>query len=383
MQIVSFRPGVIGNNTAFECMALIYKYLQERHGYSFTIIKGEGDRFDDPAFRIVSIPNHLCKPVTHTPFFLPSLARRRLFEGLLAGADGVLTVDPTVYPQGLLAIRTANSRKVPVWFDSSVTLMGTGHTLQWKLAKRAMRPALARVNGIIVTVPKCIERFQDLALFNEQIADKFVLMGHPVDCTAFRPQPERHPADGKVRVLAVTRLMPEKGLLYILDAMQPLLREFPELCLQILGEGPLKPLLLKEVRERKLTERVEFLPMVPYRQLPQVVAAADIFVNHAVGISGWEEFFGAANIEAMACGLPAVLTTNGAITHVVRGDDVALLVGERDVAGMRQALRRLVQDRELRQAMGERARRYVLEQYDISVIGEKYRRMLEAGRVVR
>jgi len=371
---------VIGNNTAFECMALIYKYLQERHGYSFTIVKGEGDRYDDPAFKVVSLPSRLWRPITHTPFFPPFAGRKRRLAELFGKADLILTVDPTVFPQGLLAIRAAVALHLPVWFDSSVTLMGTGHTLQWKIAKRVVRPVLEKVAGIIITVPKCVERFQDLALFSERIADKFVLMGHPVDCDRFRPRPEEHPADGRFRLLVVSRLMPEKGLLYILEAVEPLLCEDPRLLLQILGSGPMKPLLEKEVRERGLEGQVEFLPPVPYGELQLSMAGADVFLNHAVSTSGWEEFFGAANIEAMACGLPAILSNNGGITHVVRGDDVAFLVGERDVAGIRRALRQLLQEPGLRQSMGERARRYVQEHYEISVIGERYRRMLETGR---
>ncbi|MBV5327030.1 MAG: glycosyltransferase family 4 protein [Chlorobium sp.] len=377
MNIISFRPGVIGNNTAFECMAMIYKYLQKYHGYTFTIVKGEGDKYDDSAFRIVSIPDRLWRPIKHTPYFKPSLSRSRELEKLFEGADGVLTVDPTCYAQGLLAIRTANALHRPVWFDSSVTLMGTGHTIQWKIAKRVIRPLLQRVTGIIITVPKCIERFQDLALFSEQIADKFEVMGHPVDCSRFRPRPDEHPSDGRLRLLVVSRLMPEKGLLYILEAVEPLLRQDQRLLLQFLGTGPMKPLLVKEIHIRGLEGQVEFLPTVPYAELHVFMANADIFINHAVATSGWEEFFGAANIEAMACCLPAVLSNNGGITHVVRGDDVAFLVGERDISGLRRAVRQLVEDSGFRKEMGERARKYVQEHYDITVIAEKYRRMLE------
>jgi glycosyltransferase involved in cell wall biosynthesis len=142
----------------------------------------------------------------------------------------------------------------------------------------------------------------------------------------------------------------------------------------------MKPLLVKEIHTRGLEGQVEFLPTVPYAALHLVMAKADIFINHAVATSGWEEFFGAANIEAMACCLPAVLSKNGGITHVVRGDDVAFLVGERDISGLRRAVRQLVEDSGFRKEMGGRARKYVQEHYDITVIAEKYRRMLETGK---
>lgn len=364
-------------------MASIYKYLQTRHGYSFTMVKSEDDRYEDSSFRIISIPQGIWKPLEHTPFFMPSLTRNSRLARLFSEADGVLTVDPINYPQGILAIRIARKKGIPVWFDTSVTLMGTGRDVRWKIAKRLIRAEVEGVTGIVATVPKCLERFQDLALFNERIAPKFHVMGHPVDCSVFRPRPEVRSRFDTIRVLAVTRLVPEKGLFYILEAIDPLMREFGNLRLQILGDGPLKPLLEREFRERGLGNRVDFLPPVPHRDLPPIMAVADIFVNHAVGTSGWEEFFGVVNLEAMACGLPAVISTNGGLHHAVRGDDVAMLVPERDTAGIRRALRHLIQDTAFRQELGARGRRYVQEHYDITVIGEKYRRMLEAGRVRR
>ena len=378
-QIVSFRPGVIGNQTAFECQALIYKYLQAQHGYSFTIVKAEQDHFDDPTLDVISIPNRLCRRVKHTPLFVPAFRRKKMLRTILGQADAVLSVDPTIYPQGLLAIRTAFNFGIPVWIDSSVTLMGMGNTLQWKLAKRIVRPELAKVTGIIVTAPKCIERFQDLALFNEDLAPKFWVMGHPVDCDVFRPALEAREQDEWTRVLVISRLVPEKGLLYIIEAIEPLVKTNPKLKLQILGSGPLKPLIEKEVRDRKIGPNVEFLSPVPHHMLPHLMARADIFLNHAISISKWEEFFGVVNIEAMACGLPCIISQNGAIPYVVRDRTAAVHVEERDVGALRNALKHLVDDPGTRVQIGLSARRYVLEHYDIKIIGEKYRRMIQAG----
>ncbi len=377
MKIVSFRPGVIGNNTAFECMALIYKYLQKRHGYSFTIIKSNDDCYEEPAFEIIQIPTKLWRPIPRLPYFPPSLIRTRRIRQLTEQADGVLTVDPTVYPQGLLAIKAAHSLGKPVWFDSSVTLMGTGRNFAWKIARHAVTPELAKASGIIVTVPKCIERFQDLALFDGTIAQKFHVMGHPVDCAIFKPSGRTSAPDDTLRVLVVSRLVPEKGLYYILEALHPILAARDDVELQILGNGPMKSLLEREIVERGIKGKVRFLDPVPHRELPAIYGAADIFVNHAIGTSGWEEFFGAVNLEAMACGLPCVLSASGGITYAVREEGVAELVAERDVAGLRKAVDALLRDPVRRKEMGNKARRYVLGHYDIGVIGEKYRGMLE------
>lgn len=358
-------------------MALIYRYLQDRHGYQFTIVKSEDDVYEDHSFKVVSIPRSVWQPIPRTPFFVPSVRRSCHIRRLFTKADAVLTVDPMSYPQGLLAIKVASKLDIPVWFDSSVTLMGQGRSFRVRLARSIVKPALYRTNGIIVTVPKCIERFQDLNLFDERIAAKFRVMGHPVDCSAFCPSEKTSERDGILRVMAVTRLVPEKGLYYILEAMQPILAARDDVMLQILGAGPMKGLMEYEVAQRGLKEKVQFLAPVKHMELPAILAKADIFVNHAVGTSTWEEFFGAVNLEAMACGLPCVLSTNGGITYAVRDGNSALLVSERDVMGMNRAINELVGNALLRKEMGERARNYVIGKYDITVIGEKYRQMLE------
>ncbi|MFB0534675.1 MAG: glycosyltransferase family 4 protein [Anaerolineae bacterium] len=380
-KLVSFRPGVIAHGTAFEAMALMYKYLQEHYGYEFTIVKSEDDVYDDPAFKIISIPRKVWKPLPYLPFFPMSWMNNRLLDSIFAQADGILTVDPTTaYLQGLLAIRKAYRSGKPVWFDASSTIMGTtGRTLNWKLKRRFLKEALQQTTGIIVTVPKCIERFTDMGLFDEVVAPKFTVMGHPVDTTRFALQPKLSEQDGILRVLVISRLVPEKGLFYIIEAMTQLLQECNNIQLQILGSGPMKPLLEREVVERNLSESVIFLSPVPHADVSGILGSADIFVNHAIAVSRWEEFFGVANIEAMSCGLPCILTRSGSIPYVIREKDVAVLVEERNIAELREAITQFVNSEQKRREMGKKARDYVKRHYALPVIAEKYHWMLQHG----
>lgn len=378
-KLISFRPNCVGNNTAYECMAMIYKYLQDKYGYSFTIIKAEGDRYEDPAFKIVSIPDWVWRPIPRTHFFPPSLRRSTMLRNLFAHVDGILTIEVTTYPQALLAMRTAKELGKPVWYDSSVTTMGKGESVRWKVARMLIKPLLSHVNGIIVTVPKCLERYQDIGLFGAELAPKFVMMGHPVDTSRFKPICRASADDGIIRVLVVSRLVPEKGCYYIIEALAPILGKQSDVRLQILGEGPMKGLIQKEAARRGIADQVEFLPMVNHADLPGIVGSADIFVNHAVATSGWEEFFGVVNLEAMACGLPCVISNCGGLSYVVRDNEAAVMVNERDVHGLRTGIQRFIEDKPLRREYGERARAYVVQHYDITVIGERYRQMLEEG----
>jgi len=270
--LVSFRPGVIGKGTAFEAQSLIYKYLQEHYGYTFTIVKSEEENYHDPAFQIISLPQEAWQASLHK-LGVPRLEwTNKYLDPIFTQATGILSVDPTIYLQGLLAIRTAYRLKKSVWFDTSLTLARTTETLDWKLKRRLlMRKVLYQTTGIIATVPKCLERFQALGLFDEVIAPKFTIMGHPVDTKTFTPQPKRSEQDGILRVLVISRMVPEKGLLYILEAMTPLLRSRSKLQLQFLGSGAMQSLLETEVEERGLSEKVRFLNPVPHGEIPSIL----------------------------------------------------------------------------------------------------------------
>ena len=373
IKVVSFRPGVIGNNTAFEAQASIYKYLQEHYGYQFTIVKSEVDQYDDLAFKIISIPRTAWMSSFHR-LGVPKLGgTNKTFEPIFAQADGILTVDPIIYPQGLLAITAAHQLKKPVWFDASLTFAKNPQDLIWQLKRRFwIRKALYQATGIMVTVPKCIERFQELGLFDQVIAPKFRIIGHPVDTQRFVPKPKQSEQDGILRVLVVSRMVPEKGLLYILEAMTPLLRSRSNLQLQLLGSGSMRSLLENEVTERGLSEQVIFLNSVPHSEIHCVLGGADIFVNHAVSIRSWEEYFGVVNLEAMSCGLSCVLTNCGGISYAVREKDVAIFVEQRNIIQLRESIVHLLDSDEQRQEMGKRGRDYVENYYALPIMAKKY-----------
>jgi len=380
-RVISFRPGVIGNDTAFECMALIYKTLQKKYGYKFTIVKSQQDDYHDFDLEIVSVSGKIWKPLPDMPFFPYAFARRKILEPLFKNHDVILTVDPTRYYQGLIAIRYGHRMGLPVFFDASLTLLGQNMGIFWKFFRPIIKKALYQSTGIIVTVPKCIERFNDLRLFNGSIAPKFNIMGHPVDTTVFKPKPKRSEQDGILRILAVSRLVPEKGFLYILEAMDPLLKENKRCVFQILGSGPMKGLLEKEIRERHLDRQVEFIKPVPHAELPEVLGSADVFVSHMVPDSRAEEAFGAVNLEAMACGLPSVLSRVGGIPYAVREDGVAVPVEPRNIIDLRRSLKNLIVSEQQRKEIGEKARAYVHKYYGIDPIAEKYHKMLESSSV--
>jgi UDP-glucose:(heptosyl)LPS alpha-1,3-glucosyltransferase len=103
------------------------------------------------------------------------------------------------------------------------------------------------------------------------------------------------------------------------------------------------------VRERKLDDRVYFLP--PRSDVEFYYAAADVYVGPSL-----EDTFAQPPAEAMACGLPVIVSeANGASEIITDGVDGFILKDPTDSIALAAIIRRLFEDRELRRAMGERA----------------------------
>lgn len=383
--ILCFKPRVANSRTAFEAMAPIYKFLENNYDYNFTIINSSADTYTDKEIDIISIPESTirdliwkaAKYIDNLPssILLPAKVHKQFNN-----ADAVITVDPTSRSAGIVGIKKAVSTDTPVWFDAGRTTPQSFRGYGWKKRKRVFTNIVRETTGIIVTSPKVIEYFKDIGIFNKKIADKFTIMGHPTDIEQFSPQKiEINQSTDSIEIVTIARLVPEKGLYYILEAVDPILQSYNDVQLTILGEGPLEDTLKREVTNRGLAESINFEGTVPHNQVPAVLASADIFVNHSVDMADWEEFFGAANIEAMACGLPCVLSNSGSIPYVARDPDGVELVPQRDVVELRETIEELVRKPSKRTKMGNSARQFVKQKYSIEAISEKYHQMLQRG----
>lgn len=107
------------------------------------------------------------------------------------------------------------------------------------------------------------------------------------------------------QILFVGRLVENKGIEHLLDAMPIVLQTVPEARLTVAGFGPLEALLKKQCGTLGIDASVEFLGPVPQARLPDLYRSASIFVAPF----GKEEGLGLVLVEAIGCGCP-VLTSD-------------------------------------------------------------------------
>lgn len=197
-----------------------------------------------------------------------------------------------------------------------------------------------------------------------------------VDPALFKP-PEARRTSGPVVIGFAGRLVPEKGLWILIEALEGLAGVW-ELCL--VGQGPLEAALRRRLRQSELADRLRFLGRVASSDMPRHLAEMDVLVLPSLSCSNWTEQFGRVLIEAMACQVAVVGSDSGEIPHVI--GDAGLVVPEGDPTALREALQRLVGDAALRHELGERGRSRVLERYTQARIAAQtvsfYRNLLQS-----
>jgi len=175
-----------------------------------------------------------------------------------------------------------------------------------------------------------------------------------VDPQLFRPA-AHPPADRPFTIGYAGRLVPEKGLDTLVDAVAGLDGQWR---LLICGWGPWRSKVERRLQRLGLAERVTFREDVSAAEMPAQYAAMDVLTLPSRTCPNWKEQFGRVLIEAMACGVPVVGSDSGAIPSVI--GDAGLVFPEGNAVALRDHLAALRDDVALRRSLGERGRQRVL-----------------------
>jgi phosphatidylinositol alpha-1,6-mannosyltransferase len=153
-------------------------------------------------------------------------------------------------------------------------------------------------------------------------------------------------------VLAVSRLYFEKHVDRVVEAALGVEAARDDVTFLIVGSGEERGHLERLVSSLSLSHRVIFAGSAGREELPDYYKAADVFValSDRTNVSN-------SLHEAMISGLPVVVLNTGSTADVVRDGETGILIEEGELERVPDALLSLLDDSELRRAMGERAQR--------------------------
>ncbi len=225
-----------------------------------------------------------------------------------------------------------------------------------------LHTALRRASAIIATSPDYRRTSPVLARYLDRchvipygIAVEQFERSDPAEVSKVR---ERY---GERLILSVGRLVYYKGFEYLIRAMQQVRGR-----LIIIGDGPLRQPLQQLVADLGLGDKVVLAGEIQNADVTPYYHAADLFALASIARS---EAFGIVQIEAMAAGIPVVNTSlDSGVPFVSLHNQTGLTVPPENPDALAAAINRLLDDRNLRQSLGDAARLRARQEFSLATM---------------
>lgn len=144
-------------------------------------------------------------------------------------------------------------------------------------------------------------------------------------------------------ILAVGRLVPKKGFIYLVKAMPLVLKHFPRAKLVIVGDGEQRAPITEEINKLNISSSVVLAGTINYNDLPKYYNLGDVFVMPSIrDEQGNIDASPVAMMEAMACGTPVVSTKFSGSRELVVEGKTGFLVKEKDSPAISRAVVKLL-----------------------------------------
>ena len=230
------------------------------------------------------------------------------------------------------------------------------HMLDRKVAEAAFVVAISRDN-LEEIVAEC----------GEWARERVEVIHSGVDTERFRPRPTPADPTRPFTVLCVGTLHEVKGQAVLVDACRQLRDAGVEVRVRIVGEGEDEAMLSDRIAAAGLGSTVTLDGRLNRAQVIEALGEADLLVAPSVIASnGKREGIPVVLMEAMSCGLPVVASRLSGIPELVDDEVSGVLVPPGDAASLAAAIRRLVEDADLRARMGTAARARIERDFDLT-----------------
>jgi colanic acid/amylovoran biosynthesis glycosyltransferase len=192
---------------------------------------------------------------------------------------------------------------------------------------------------------------------------RLTVIPNGVDTDFFRPGPP--PQNPEPIILSVARMVPEKDHETLIRAFRLVLQDHPYAQLWLVGDGPLKPAMVKLVQQTLPGSQVRFLP--GRADLRPLLEQAALFA-----LSSRHEAFPNVVLEAMAMGLPVVATRVGGLPDLVTPGETGWLVPAGNAPALAGAMSQMLGDPETRQSFSRAARERVERDFTLATMVRRH-----------
>ncbi|MFZ5982226.1 MAG: glycosyltransferase family 4 protein [Patescibacteria group bacterium] len=309
------------------------------------------------------------------PFFLKYASVRALFSA--KNYDVVLLGSCLLSPVGWL---------IKKFTRTPVISVAHGLDLTWKnliYQKLWLRNFIPSLDKLIAIGQETIAVGTERGIPKE----KFVLVPNGVDTEKFwkshtREELEKvvgEKLDDKKILLTTGRLAVHKGVDWFVDQVMPKMGK--DVIYLIAGEGEKRKDIEKAIKKNNLEDQVKMLGYVSDADREILYNTADVYIKPNIKVPGTMEGFGLVVVEAASCKLPVVASRLEGLKDAIRDGENGFLIEPYDTDGFVKKIKELLEDENYRVSFGEKARKYVMENFAWEKIAGRYAE--EISKIIR
>ena len=231
--------------------------------------------------------------------------------------------------------------------------------VMWKLSK--LEKQAAENANIIITISKYTQN--KIIQLYEIEKEKIRIVPNGVDIQKFKPLKNQSTIKRQIGVnnrqcvLFVGRLIPRKGLSFLVQAAKHIIKEKEQTAFVIVGDGPQKNQLISYLEKNRIRKNFIFLGDIKDEILPLIYNCAEVFVFPSV-----QEGQGIALLEAQAVSKPVITFNTGGVRETILNQETGLLV-EPNSKELANAIIKLLKNEEMRNKMGKKGREFVSKNF--------------------
>ncbi len=273
------------------------------------------------------------------------------------------------------ASRAASVAQV-VYLLTGIPYSFTTHAYDIYLSRKSALAYKMGMARFVITVSAYNQQYLE-KLVDQRIGTRIHCIYLGVNLDSFPSNANIAPTSGTVPlILAVSRLVEKKGLLYLISACHILKNQGYDFICRIVGEGPQRRILEHKIRELALTDSVELLGAATHKQVIKMYQqATTVTLPCIVAKNGDRDGIPIALVEALYMGVPVVSTPVSGIPELISEEVNGLLVPPQDSRALAAALALLLDDPLLRCRLARAGRETVLERFDMAQNAQRLMRL--------
>lgn len=288
----------------------------------------------------------------------------------------------TILPSGLAGVLLAKKFKIPhicTIHGSDINIYPFYSKLSFLLTKYTLK----KCDYIVAVSNKIKEKILSI----EEGVKSISVIHNGADSRHFFPMPKETAKqrlginENRKIILFIGNLHPVKGVNYLIEAFNLLVRDYKEnnVILFLIGDGNEREKLTSLARSLRIEEKVFFWGRKPHSEIPLWLNIADIFVLPSIS-----EGFPTIIPETLMCGVPVVASDVGGISEIIINGETGILCRPGDVGSIKNGIKILMDDESLRKkiiiACKEKSKTFTWNNNALSSI-ELYERFYHGSKV--